>query len=197
MFVNWSIIALQYCVSFCCPRTRISCLYTCIPFVSFPPHPPASPYSCRSLQSSELSSLRYGSTPLAICFISQWQCRWEVPVPGCPFLPFPVSTCRSLVLCVCSCSANSVLCTIFVFHIYVLTYDTRFSFWLHSVGQSGPSTALQMTQFHSFLYPNSILLYICTASESIHQRWTSRLLPCPVCCKQCWIEHWVACVLMN
>ena len=37
---------------------------------------------------------------------------------------------------------------------------------------------------------------ICiTTSLSIHCRWTSRLLLCPSCCKQCCSDHWGTCVL--
>ena len=54
------------------------------------------------------------------------------------------------------------------FHIYALIYDICFSLsdLLHSVWQSlGPSTSLQMTQFHSFLWLSNIPLYICTTSS--------------------------------
>ena len=47
------------------------------------------------------------------------------------------------------------------FHIYVLIYDICFSLsdLLHSVWQSlSPSTSLQMTQFHSFLWLSNIPL---------------------------------------
>ena len=56
------------------------------------------------------------------------------------------------------------------FHIYALVYNSCFSLsdLLHSVWQSlGPSTSLQMTQFHSFLWLSNIPLYICTTSLSI------------------------------
>ena len=54
------------------------------------------------------------------------------------------------------------------FHVYALIYDIYFSLsdLLHSVWQSlGPSTSLQMTQFHSFLWLSNIPLYICTTSS--------------------------------
>ena len=54
------------------------------------------------------------------------------------------------------------------FHIYALIYDICFSLsdLLHSVWQSlDPSTPLQMTQFHSFLWLSTIPLYICTTSS--------------------------------
>ena len=74
-------------------------------------------------------------------------------------------------------------------HIYALIYSICFSFsdLLHSVWQSlGPSTSLQMTQFHSFLWlsnipfhcryvPHLLYLFVC--------RWAFRLLPWPGYCK--------------
>ena len=48
------------------------------------------------------------------------------------------------------------------FHIYALTYDICFSLsdLLHSVWQSlDPSTSLQMTQFHSFLWLSIVYMY--------------------------------------
>ena len=54
------------------------------------------------------------------------------------------------------------------FHIYVLIYDICFSLsdLLHSVWQSlDPSTSLQMTQFHSFLWLSNIPLYIRTTTS--------------------------------
>ena len=48
----------------------------------------------------------------------------------------------------------------FRFHIYVLAYDICFSLsdLLHSVWQTlGPSTSLQITQFHFFLWLSNIL----------------------------------------
>ena len=38
---NWRIIALQWCVSFCCPATWRSRKYTHLPSLWEPPHPPA------------------------------------------------------------------------------------------------------------------------------------------------------------
>ena len=49
------------------------------------------------------------------------------------------------------------------FHIYALIYDSCFSLsdLLHSVWQSlDPTTSLQITQFHSFLWLSNIPLYI-------------------------------------
>ena len=58
------------------------------------------------------------------------------------------------------------------FQIHALIYDICFTLsdLLQSVWQSlGPSTSLQMTQFHSFLWLSNIPLYICTTTSlSIH-----------------------------
>ena len=63
-------------------------------------------------------------------------------------------------------------CLFFRFHIYVLAYSICFSLsdLLHPVWPTlGPSTSLQITQFHFFLWLSNIPLYICaTYSLSIH-----------------------------
>ena len=54
------------------------------------------------------------------------------------------------------------------FYIYALIYDICFSLSdiLHSLWQSlDPSTPLQMTKFHSFLWLSNIPLNICTTSS--------------------------------
>ena len=51
------------------------------------------------------------------------------------------------------------------FHLYALLYDISFSLsdLLHSVWQPlDPSTSLQITQSHSFLWLSNIPLYVCT-----------------------------------
>ena len=88
--------------------------------------------------------------------------------PSCPQV-------HSLCLRIYSCLATRFISTIFFpfrFHIYVLSYGICFSLsdLLHSVWQTlGPSTSLQITQFHIFLWLSNIPLYICaTSSLSIH-----------------------------
>ena len=49
----------------------------------------------------------------------------------------------------------------------------------------------------SFLWLSNIPLYICTTSSLFIPPWTLRLLPCIGYCKQCWNEHWSACILSN
>ena len=51
---------------------------------------------------------------------------------------------------------------------------------------------------HSFLWLSNIPLCICiTLLYPFICRWTSRLLPCSSCCKQCCSEQWNTCVCFN
>ena len=63
----------------------------------------------------------------------------------------------------CFCFFFLLVCLFFRFHIYVLAYGICFSLsdLLHSVWQTlGPSTSVQITQFHFFLWLSNIPLYI-------------------------------------
>ena len=87
----------------------------------------------------------------------------------------PCPQVHSLCLCLYSRPAPRFFRTIFFFfrfHIYVLAYSICFSLsdLLHSVWQTlDPSTSLQITQFHFFLWLSNIRLYTCaTSSLSIH-----------------------------
>ena len=66
------------------------------------------------------------------------------------------------------------------FHIHALMYDICFSLsdWLHSVWQTrGPSTSLQMTQFHSLLWLSNIhYMYVPHHLYSFICWWTFRSL---------------------
>ena len=115
--------------------------------------------------------------PLAIYFTSGSIYIVSATLSLRPSLPFalPVSlspfSIRSASLFL---SCPQVLQNHFFFrlHIYVLAYVICFSLSdiFHSVGQTlGPSTSLQITQFHFFLWLSNIPLYICaTPSLSIH-----------------------------
>ena len=112
----------------------------------------------------------YSRFLLVICFIhisvymSIPISQFITPPPPPPLLPYICS----LHLCLYFCLANWFICTIFLDSTYMRSY-TIFVFLFsdfHSVRQSlGPSTSLQMTQFHSFLWLSNIPLYICTTSS--------------------------------
>ena len=103
--------------------------------------------------------------------------------------PTPCHQVHSLCLPLYSCPATRFISTIFFFrfHIYALAYGICFSLsdLLHSVWQNlGPSTSLQITQFHFFSWLSNIPLYICaTSSYPFICQWTFRLVPCPGYCK--------------
>ena len=89
----------------------------------------------------------YSSFPLAICLhVAVLLSQFIPPSPS-----WAVSTVHSLRLRLYSCPANRFIS--FMHHFHALIYDICFSFsdLLHCVWQAlGPSTSLQMTQFHSF-----------------------------------------------
>ena len=181
----WSIIALQWYVSFCCITTE-SVIYIHIsphplPLVSasHPPYPTPlgghkaptwSPCAMRLLLTSYFT---FGSVYMFMP-LSDF-------VPAYPS-PSPCPQVHSLHLCLYSCPALRFFKTIFNFfrfHICVLAYGICFSLsdLLHSVWQTlGPSTSLQLTQFCFFLWLSSIPLYICaTSSLSIHLSMDTKL----------------------
>ena len=92
------------------------------------------------------------------------------PPPPAPTFPLGVQT-FVLYICVSFLPCKPVhLYHISRFHIYALIHDICLSLsdLLHYVWQSiSPSTSLQMTQFHSFLWLNNIPLYTCSTSLSI------------------------------
>ena len=114
--------------------------------------------------------------PLAICFtfgsvyMSMLLSHFISAYPS----PSLYAQVHSLHLHLYSCPAPRFFRTIFFFrfHIYVLEYSICFtlSHLLHCVWQTlGPSTSLQITQFHFFLWLSNIPLYICaTSSLSIY-----------------------------
>ena len=66
LFLNWSIIALQYFFSFCCTTTWISFMYTYIPsFLSLPPTPHPTPLGHHRAPSWDPCAIQQLTT---ICF---------------------------------------------------------------------------------------------------------------------------------
>ena len=90
--------------------------------------------------------------------------------PTCPTLPLPHCV-HSLQVCLFLPSKQLCLYHFSRFHVDVLIYNICFSppDLLYCVWQTlGPSTSLQMTQFHSFSWLSNSPLYICsTPSLSI------------------------------
>ena len=169
--LHWSITALQWCVSLCFITKWISYTYTYIPIS--PPScvslPPSLSHPSRPSQSTELISLCYVA---ASCI-----CPWHSLTLSQLTLPPPRVLTSILYVCVFIPvlplgSSEPFFSFFFRFHIYVLAYGICFSLseLLHSVWQTlGPSTSLQMTQFHFFLWLSNIPLYICVISSlSIH-----------------------------
>ena len=104
--VYWSIIASQYCVSFCCTTKRISHMHT---------HVPISPPSCislpsslshpsRSSQSTELVSMCYVAASHqptilhSVVYICRCYSRFAPALPSHPVSSSPFSVSTSLFL---------------------------------------------------------------------------------------------------
>ena len=140
---NWSIIALQCCVTFCWTTAWISHMYTYVlSLLDQAPAPTSQPS-----QSTELSSLCYTAASYWLSILHR-VCVCVYPtLPSSAQVTCPFSTSESLFL---PCKLVH-LCRFSRFHKYALLYDTCFfSFWLHSVRKIlVPSISLQMTQFHS------------------------------------------------
>ena len=154
-----------------------------------PPTFPIPPLEVVTKHRADLPVL-YGCFPLAINFTFG---SVYMSMPLSHFVPaYPsASLCpqaHSLRLRLYSCPAPRFFRTIFFFwfHIYVLAYGIWFSLsdLLHSVWQTlGPSTSLQITQFHFFLWLIFHCIYVSHLLYPFICRWTLRLLPCPGYCK--------------
>ena len=56
---------------------------------------------------------------------------------------------------------------------------------------------LQMALFHSFIWLSNIPLHIPHLLYPVLCQWMFKLLACLVYCKQCFVEHWCACIFLN
>ena len=141
-------------------------MYTCI-LSLLDLHPSRSP------QSIELQApCTNQQEPTSYLFYT-WKCPYgnpSLPVHSTTFTPCPPIC--FLCLCLYPALKKGSSLPFFWTHIYALIYDIYFSLsdFLHFVWQIiGPSTSLQMTQYHSSLCMSNIPLHICsTSSLSIH-----------------------------
>ena len=114
----WSIIASQYCVSFCCTTKRISHMHTHVPISapSWASFPSSLPHPSRSLQSPELTSpcSAAASHQLIILHSVVYICRCYSHFAQLR-PPTPCHQVHSLRLPLYSCPATRFISTIFFF----------------------------------------------------------------------------------
>ena len=124
-FFNWSLVALQCCVSFCCNEvSQLSAHKTPPPGPASHSHSPSHP--SRSSQNKKLGSLSIEHVPSSYVLYT-WQCVYVNPnLSVCPTLPFPHSPCphvHSLHLYLYSGPANKFICTIFLDSTYMCQHE--------------------------------------------------------------------------
>ena len=128
----WSIIALQWCVSFCFITKWISYTYTYIPISSPSHHPYPTPLGLCKAPSWSPCAMWLLSTSYLFYI---WRCIYVYATLSlCSSLLFPLPMCRVLksVLYICVFIpvlpiGSSELFFFFRFHIYVLAYGIYFS----------------------------------------------------------------------
>jgi len=117
-----------------------------------------------------------------------------------PPSPFPTKSKSLFFTCVSFAVSHirSSLPSFWIPYICINILYWCFSFWLISlciIGSSfihlirGVLCICAIVLIHCVYVPQLSYPFICG--------WTSRLLPCPSCCKQCCDEHWGTCVSFN
>ena len=115
-----------------------------------------------------------------------------------PHLPSPtVSTCVSFA----APHVRPLLLSFWIPYKCINIQYLSFFFWLTSLCIIGSSFIhLIRADSNVFLFIAEWYSIVCMYHNFlIHSScpWTSRLLPCPSCCKQCCNEHWGTCVSFN
>ena len=151
LFKNWSVIAIQCCVSFCCAMKWISHVYT-DPLPLGPPSHSLIP-ALRSSRSTRLGFLCWmQQVPTSSLFYTR-QCVYVSPnLPIHPTLLFPLCPrACSLGLWLCSCPANRFIWTIFLgLRVCVKIPCLFFSFWLPSLCMAGSRSVHNCTTAFTF-----------------------------------------------
>ena len=167
----------------------------------FPPHP--IPLACPSALtlSALFHALNLEWSSISHMVIYMFQCyslKWSNP----HLLPWSPKV-SSLSLCLFCCLAYRVIITIFLNSIYMDQYTVLvfFSFWLPSLCIID-FRFIHLTRTDSnYILFNSWVIFHCAYVPQLSYpficRWSSRLLPCPGCCKKCCDEHWDTHVSFN
>ena len=111
----------------------------------------------------------------------------------------------SIHLCLFCCLTYRVIVTIFLNSIYARSYTVLVFFFLTYFILIIGSSFIHLIrtnsiQFKSILLNSGVIFHCVYVPQLCYPficRWTSRLLSCPGCCKQCCSEHWGTCVSFN
>ena len=167
-------------------------------------HLPRHPIPLDCLRASALSALLHASnlqwSSILYMIIYMFQCYSLILSHPC-LLPHSPKVC-SLHLCLFCCLAYRVVVTIFLNSIYMhLVYciGVSLSGLLHSIIGSSFIYLIRTDSYVFFLY--SWVIFHCVYEPKLPYpliyQWASRLLPCPIYCKQCCDEHWGTHVSFN
>ena len=78
---------------------------------------------------------------------------------------------------------------------YWITLDLEhFILIIYSKNHNNLGKVIKMKFIYIYIY---IYIYIPCLLYPFTCQWIFRLLPCPGCCKQCFSEHWGACILLD